>query len=283
MILESDGKTRGISGGVSMGRKIKPAMIFGNHMVLQRQKAIRIWGTLESDENEEKNRIETGGQEKSSVQSREITVELAGNSVTVPCEDGKWKAVFPPLEACEGQTLTITSGDEKIRFTDIAVGEVWVAGGQSNMEFYLRYDAERDRAEENRKIRMFDYPEVSFEGQLERGDYSDFGFWRVCTEENFDFYFAVAYYFAQRLQKKYQVPVGIVGCNWGGTPACTWTDAKYLENTEGDVWLSDYRKTMETLDIAAYENAYDRNPWHYRQKPFEDEINEAVLYGVKPD
>ena len=121
----SEVKTRKISGGVSMGRRIKPAMIFGDHMVLQRQKPIRIWGNFEADENEEKNSIESG--------VREVTVELAGSSVTVPCKEGKWEAVLPPVEACEGKTLTITSGGESVCFTDVAVGEVWVAGGQSNM------------------------------------------------------------------------------------------------------------------------------------------------------
>lgn len=245
-----------------MGKKLKTAMIFGDHMVLQRQKPIRIWGTC------------TEGN---------VTVSLAGRETAAECTDGTWEAVLPPMEACEGLELVVLSGDETLRFADVAVGEVWLAAGQSNMEFYLRYDSERKDAEENPKIRMFDYPEVAFEGQLEQGDYSDYGFWRVCESENLDYFSAAAYYFAMQIQKQYQVPVGIVGCSWGATPACAWMDPAYLEDNEGKVWLEDYQKVLDELDLKTYEKEYQSNPEYFRQKPFENELNEAMMYGVSSE
>lgn len=246
-----------------MEKKLKAAMIFGNHMVLQRQKPIRIWGTCVGDGT--------------------IRVSLAGQETTAECTDGAWEAVLPPMEACKGAEMIVSSEDEILRFTDVAVGEVWLAAGQSNMEFYLRYDAERKDAEENPEIRMFDYPEVAFEGQLEQGDYSDYGFWRICESENLDYFSAAAYYFAMKIQKHYQVPVGIVGCSWGATPACAWMDPAYLEENEGRVWLEDYQKVLDELDMDAYEKDYQSNPEHFRQKPFENEMNEAMMYGVSPE
>lgn len=242
---------------------IKPAKIFGDHMVLQRQKPIQIWGT--------------------STEDCEITVELAGVVVSGKSSMGKWKIELPPMEACENNTLVISSSTEKVCYTDVAVGEVWLAAGQSNMEFYLRYDKDRKNAVENPHIRMFDYPDVAYEGQLEQGDYSDYGFWRTCENENLDYFSAVGYYFAQELEEKYHIPIGIVGCNWGGTPACAWMDPAYLQDTEGDIWLQEYQNALKILDLDDYESAYAKDLSHYRQKPFEDKLNEALMYGVSPE
>ena len=246
-----------------MGNIIKPAMIFGSRMVLQRRKPVRIWGTC--------------------TEELPLTVRIGETSTEAYPGNGRWEALLPPMEACEGAELVISCDKETIRFTDVSIGEVWLAAGQSNMEFYLRYDTGRSSAKENPHIHMFDYPEVAFEGQLEKGEYSDYGFWRTCTEENLDYFSAAAYYFAMRIYEKYQIPIGIVGCNWGGTPACAWLDPEYLKNTAGEVWLRDYETALEGLDLQAYEEAYEKDPSHYRQKPFEDRLNEALMYGVSQE
>ena len=64
---------------------------------------------------------------------------------------------------------------------------------------------------------FFDYPEVSYDGQEEDFDYSRMGFWRPCGPEHLKYFSAVAYYTAKKLYKEMDVPIGIVGCNWGGT------------------------------------------------------------------
>lgn len=243
-----------------MQKKIKPAMIFQNNMVLQRGKPIPIWGTCEEDQ--------------------EIEVSLSGQKATTRSTDGKWEVCLPAMEATECTELQIQSQDENVLIENVAIGEVWMASGQSNMEFYLRYDKERQKAVENLNIRMFDYPKVSYIGQLEDYDYSNFGFWRTFTEENMDYFSAVAYYFASKLQESQKVPIGIVGCTWGCTPACAWMDSAYLAENEGRSWLEEYEQVLAKLDMDAYEENFSKNPDNYKGKPFENPFLEKMMYGM---
>lgn len=167
---------------------LKTAMIFGNNMVIQQQKKFNIWGT--------------------GLSGRSITGRLKGkkNEVVegIIDKNGNWMLVFPPLEAERNLELTITDGNETLTYGNICIGEVWLAGGQSNMEYFLQYDAEKESVLDekmNTDIRFFDYPEVSYEGQLEEHDYSRFGIWRTCTKEDLPYFSAVGYYFAENLQK----------------------------------------------------------------------------------
>ena len=95
------------------------AAIFTDHMVLQRNKNITVWG--------------------SAYNGTEITIELGGNKVTAVTDEGSWKAVLPAMEAGGPYELKATdnSGAE-IVFHDVMIGEVWLAGGQSNMELELQ-------------------------------------------------------------------------------------------------------------------------------------------------
>lgn len=245
-----------------MNRKFQCAMVFGDNMVLQREKPVSVFGTGED--------------------GKEVTVEFQGQKVSAVIKEGKWKAILAPLTVCEGEELKVFCEDEEIRFQNVSVGEVWLAGGQSNMEFYFRYDADHDAVIENcenPQIRFFDYPEISYEGQLEARDYSKFGFWRSANKENMDYFSAVGYYFAAELQKKYQCPIGIVGCNWGGTTACSWMDPSYLEDNEGKVWLEDYEKAVENLDLEKYIEAFEKNPSNYHHDPFGTPDSEGIMYG----
>lgn len=240
---------------------IKPAMIFGDNMILQRQKPIRIWGSCTDEVI--------------------IRGRLGGTELTAKIKDQNWEIVFPQMETCEDIMLEIWSDMEHLTFHNIAVGEVWIAAGQSNMEFYLRYDEGRSEAPGNSRVRMFDCPKTAYSGQLKEYDYSEFGFWRMCDERNLDYFSAVAYYFAMSLEKKYHIPIGIIGCTWGGTPACTWMDAKYLEDTPGRVWLDEYQETAANLNMEEYNARYKQTP-NYRGRPFEDPVMEKMMYGM-PD
>lgn len=242
---------------------IKPASIFSDRMILQREKPIKIWGTCSEDVM--------------------ITVRLQNQEASVQCHEGRWQVTLPPMEACFQTEMKIFSPQEQLIISEVAIGEVWLAGGQSNMEFYMRYDADRKEAYGNPYVRMFDYPEISYEGQLESGDYSEFGFWRTCDEENLDYFTAVGYYFAMQLEKQYHIPIGIVGCNWGGTPACAWIDPKYLKDNEGKAWLDDYEKSIENLDLGLYRKQFVENPENYRGKPFENKMQDAMMYGMSEE
>ena len=106
---------------------LKPAILFKDHMVLQRDKKIPIWGTA------------TPG--------AAVTVSMQGQTTETKADNsGAWFLRIGPFMVSYSDEMTITSGDECIALHDVAVGEVWLAGGQSNMEFHMRYDA--DMAEE---------------------------------------------------------------------------------------------------------------------------------------
>ena len=195
--------------------KLQPAMIFGEHMVLQRDVPIPVWGQ--------------------SVRNDTVTVTLGESRAACETANGRWKVTLPATAACGRTEMTISSAKtgERIAFTDVAVGEVWLAGGQSNMEFLLKYDEEAEQryAEPaDPDLRYFRYPTVNFAGCLEKDAYPDDGFWRPLTDrENKGMFSAPAAYMGRRLREALGVPVGFVGVNWGGTPAAAWTDMESLK------------------------------------------------------
>ena len=97
----------------------------------------------------------------SGIPNQIVTVKVQGKICqTRSSEGGQWWAEVPELKASKQETLSVQSGDEEIVLKDVAVGEVWLAGGQSNMEFFLRYDKdfrETVKTCENQDIRFFDY------------------------------------------------------------------------------------------------------------------------------
>ncbi len=240
---------------------LKTAMIFSDKMVLQREKDIPVWGEASP--------------------RALIMVELDGTRVETTADlNGKWRAVLPPHGAGVGYTLRVVSGDAEIAFQDVCVGEVWLAGGQSNMEYYLGFEKHIDEVltgEMNPMIRFFDYPEVSYEGQLADYNYRNEGFWRGCTVEDLPYFSAVGYYFGENLQKSLGVPVGIIGCNWGGTPACAWMDTRYLMGTDGEVWVREYEDAVRDLDVAAYQKTFRANPGNDRTNQLHDPFGVQVM------
>lgn len=149
--------------------------IFSDNMVLQREQEIEIWGTCTT--------------------YSQVTVKLEKHSVQAKVEDASWSVRFPPMKATKSATMIISAGDEDIEIRNIAIGDVWLAGGQSNMEFFMRYDEDyKSEAEqcENADIRFYDVPELCYAGQEEEFDYSRMGYWRTCDKENLEYYSAVA-------------------------------------------------------------------------------------------
>lgn len=244
---------------------LKAAMIFGNNMVIQQQKYFKIWGTGEP--------------------GKSISGTLKGKN-TVSVEEfidkrGNWMLTFSPMEAERNLELTITDDQETLTYSNICIGEVWLAGGQSNMEYFIEFDAEKEsvlNGNMNLDIRFFDYPEVSYEGQLEEHDYSRFGIWRTCTKEDLPYFSAVAYYFAENLNKSLDIPIGIVGCNWGGTPACAWMDKDYLKDNEGKAWLESYDEAVKDLNLEEYKANFIADPKNDHSNPFQDEMMCKVMY-----
>lgn len=248
------------------------AKIFSDNMVLQRNKEIKLWG--ESDDG------------------NSITVSINNTEVTVEAQNAKWTAVLPPMEAnenCEVRVHSNNSADSEIVIKNVAIGEVWIAGGQSNMEFFLREDAEGKElipSVKNANIRFYDCPKTSYEGQENDDDLSEYGFWRPCDSENAPYYSAVGFYFAQKIYDSQKVPVGIVGCKWSETTASTWLDESFLaEDEELKVYLNEYEEAVKDIDLEEYERKIEEEKQRMKQQmddPGAKAFVEAMRAGSIP-
>lgn len=184
-----------------------------------------------------------------------LDIEIQGrHAETIVQENGRWEVTLEPLHASAEETLIIKSPTESLVFSDIAVGEVWVAAGQSNMEFQMRFEKHRDEEIETCNydyLRFYDIPEICYNGQTEDFDYSSTAVWRKATKENLDYFSAVGYYFQKELSEALEVPVGIVGCNWGGTVSCAWMKADSVAKA-GKPWMDDYKGLVSSQDMNVY-------------------------------
>lgn len=216
------------------------ADIFQSGMVLQRGKKIRIWGETDS---EQKITVLVNG-------SPEAEGEFAA---------GTFELYLSPREAATDNRITVKGlAGDKIVLEDVDFGEVWIAGGQSNMEFQLCYDAEGKELiakAGDEHLRFYDVARYAFAGEREEGlkDDSCWDTWLTFTPHNAGHFSAVGLYFARRLRERFDVPVGIVGCNWGGTTAAAWTDEEFLkEDPELQVYTDQYAAILEELDLEEY-------------------------------
>lgn len=236
-------------------------MVFGNGMVLQREKPISVWGTAEPGSR--------------------VKVTLDGEPVFAAAdEQGRWKTQLPAHPAAEGLTMTLEADGSELVFTDVSVGEVWIAGGQSNMEFYLGYEMhfeEVKNAFSSTKVRFFDVPEAACEEMLKDRAYPNEGFWRSATKADLPYFSAVGFYFARNLQEDLGVPVGIIGCNWGGTPASAWMDPERLTGTAGEVWIREYERATADVDMNQFVETFRRNPANDRTNMLKNRFNDEIM------
>lgn len=185
------------------------ARIFGDYMVLQRQRPILIRGSSGSE--------------------ADIDVKLNGKllcSRKIPA--GEFSFLLPPQEAMEDAVLDIGP----VRLSHVDIGEVWVAGGQSNMEFMLQYTSGSETeiaAANDGHLRCYTVGQYSFAGEREEGykAWNPWDRWLPYTSGHAAEMTAVGVHFARELRRS-GIPVGIVSCNWGGTSAAAWTDRAYL-------------------------------------------------------
>ncbi len=200
--------------GCDLGKALFPAdlwlpSVFADHMVLQRDMPIPIWGTA--------------------VAGKEVKATLAGKSASATAdENGRWRIDFPALTTGGPFTLEVSSG-ATLGFKDVMVGEVWLCSGQSNMDFSLAKTEKRSfagvigwekevAAADCPKLRMFTAEWTMSE--FPRRDVA--GSWNVCSPQTAGDFSAVAYYFGRQLQEQLDVPVGLVTCAYGASTIESW-------------------------------------------------------------
>lgn len=222
--------------------QFKVASIFSHHMVLQRNKNISVFGQG------------TNGQT--------VKVNFLGKDYQTTVKDSTWSITLPPTPKGSGYSMTITCMNSHIQFDNIAIGEVWLAGGQSNMEFELQHcigGQDMLKNDENPNVRFYYTPKNAYMDDHFYEDEANSS-WSEFSEESAKAWSAVGYVFGKRVAKELDVIVGIIGCNWGGTSASCWMSETSLS---------------EDKDTASYLDAYDKS---IEGKTAEEQVQEYSDY-----
>ena len=226
---------------------LKVAAIFSDNMVLQRHKPIAVFG--EGDNG------------------RRIIVKLVylegDKTINVEAEttviDGKWLVYLPEMKEHNACGMIVWDGVTSKEFTNVAIGEVWMCGGQSNMEFELQ------NITGGQEHLMNDHPDVRFY-YTQKKSYIDDEFytseeatsWTEFDSETARNWSGVGYLFAKRLSEALGVTVGLVGCNWGGTSASAWMSEEYLaSDPDTNTYLTDYARAIEGKTEEQMVKEYD--------------------------
>lgn len=195
--------------------------LFSDHMVLQRDVPLRVWGWG------------TPGGYAYVALYRTGASHVAFDHRSPIGPDGHWEVVLPPAKAGTGYTLAIDElsspdgSNHAIKFQDVAVGDVWVGSGQSNMEWGVASSAnakEEIAAANHPNIRLFTVPRRSSEHPMADA----YGTWARCSPDNIGRFSAVSYFFGRELLQNVGVPIGLIHSSWGGTPAEAWTPRSWL-------------------------------------------------------
>ena len=196
--------------------KVSP--LFGDHAVLPIGKELRVFGTAE--EGETIRAVLTG---------KDGAVTGEGRSTA---REGRFLIHLPPQTPGAGPfTLTLTSDTMTWTATDLVTGFVFMAGGQSNMEWGLwnaRGGQEVIQTHDDPDLRYFNVPRVSVPDEDGLAAH-DAAHWQQIAPHVGGDMSAVAYFFARELRKETGLPVGVVGCNWGGTSILSWMDDAALQ------------------------------------------------------
>ena len=182
--------------------------VFSDHMVMQRDLPLPIWGTADPGEM--------------------ITVIFGMQSRSARADaEGRWRVDLDPMEASATPRELRITGMNEIRIKDVLVGEVWICGGQSNMEWTVDQSdrPELERADANRDgLRVLKAPRTT--SHVPREDLP--AKWVVCSPETVGGFTAVGYTFGRDLQDALDVPVGLLSLNWGGTRIEPWISSESL-------------------------------------------------------
>ena len=244
---------------------LKLPEIYGNNMVLQRYRPINIQGKANVGDT--------------------IKVRLGNNNGKAVADNtGNWHVILPPMKEQTGLSMSITNGEKTFKFKDIAIGEVWIASGQSNMEFQLRNisTAEEDLNNVNDSLlRLFNMVPVAHTNAKEWSEeqkllVDNLHHYKTSQWQNSDSasgrtFSAVAWHFAKMLRDSLNVPVGIIANSVGGSPTEAWIDIETLEHNIPEILVdwrtNDYLQPWVQKRIS--ENIGDIKEKGYHRHPYE--------------
>ena len=224
----------------SVQAELRMPVCFADNMVLQCGEPVAVWGEADPDSK--------------------VTVEFAGQKKSgVAHANGKWRVTLDAMPASSkpGKLIIRSSiGNQQSEFGNVLVGEVWLAGGQSNMAYHmggLRDVAKRLPTEANPNLRVLHIPVTEF-GEINRDGLT----WNIADKDSVHGFSAVAYFFAAELQKRLGVPVGIIGSYRGGTWNENWMTPESIKGESTLKYLFDNYDAgyAKFADEAEYDAAY---------------------------
>lgn len=241
--------------------------LFGDHMVLQQGRAVPVWGRAEPGET--------------------VAVEFADQKESVTAgDDGEWMVKLKPLKASKAPGKLVVSGKNKIEVSDVLVGEVWVASGQSNMWWPVRRSKDGSKAiNEADKIptlRLFNIP-----GTASHKPENDVkAKWEVSSPKSVADFSAVAYFFGKELAERLDVPVGLIHGSVRGSVIEAWMSKETLETVKSSTPVVDAWANTEKWDLDAYPDPKNHLREYWDQaakglKAYMDEWTKLKEKGVK--
>jgi sialate O-acetylesterase len=178
--------------------------IFGDHMVLQQQSEVTVWGWASPSEEV----TITGSWDQKAVKTKASNLARWSLKLQTPAAGGPY-------------TIQV-SGQNKFTIQDVLIGEVWLCSGQSNMEWTTSAGIDQGQGE----IAKAQYPAIRFFTVTKKsadGPQLDLeGHWEVCSPQTMPHFSAVGYFFGQKIHETLKMPVGLINSSWGGTPAEVW-------------------------------------------------------------
>ncbi|MEA5256802.1 sialate O-acetylesterase [Arcicella aquatica] len=252
--------------------QVKLARLFSDHVVLQRQKPIPVWGWANANEK--------------------VNVTLAGQSQNTKADaTGKWMVRFTPLEAGGPFKMTVTAKSGSVNVNDILIGEVWLCSGQSNMEWRVsqanNFNEEKKNADYPKIRHFYVEHEVTIDPQADLKT----GEWKVASPETVGNFTAIGFFFARELYQKLNIPIGLLHSSWGGSQVegwiskegmltydelksyaqhlpSNWKDADYAHDQKVQKQLLGNNINPSIEDEKKYLTAnYDISKWLYADSP----------------
>jgi sialate O-acetylesterase len=218
--------------------------VISDGMVLQRDRPIPIWGRADAGEK--------------------VTVIIAGQKQsTVAKADGTWRVMIPTL-AAGGPHELVVEGTNKLTRSDVLIGDVWLCGGQSNMDFAVERATGADAVRSMSplpKLRLFHVEKVALTAPGADVTAS----WVTADAASAIGFSAVGFYFGRELQHDLNVPIGLIQSSWGGTPAEAWMSAAALKAPE-------LQQTRDRLAAVAAGVPADEAKWEAAKAKYKEAV-----------
>ncbi|MBP5601724.1 MAG: hypothetical protein J6X78_03255 [Treponema sp.] len=277
--------------------KIQVAAVFSDNMVLQREKIINIFGWVNCSDNDDQeffisvelfnSKGELIGENKRVFKGPFDPSTSSGRRGLRDHKQLKWVISLPAQKGQDGCSLKINmNNQDTITYSNIVIGEVWLAGGQSNMEFELHNCTEgpkelADTTGETgaKNVRFYYTNKIAWMDnhfyEAERNTS-----WQTWESEGKKAWSAVGFFFAKKLAQDLGCTVGIIGCNWGGTSASAWMRREYLEKDEElCTYLTEQAEATKDKSIEQQCREYDE--YEIINAAWQKKCD--ALYAAKPD